>query len=53
METVEQFLARGGEITVLDTTERAVKDPNREFSICSAGVRERKKFEELENERRR
>ena len=46
VETVEQFLARGGEITVLDTTERAVKDPNREFSIVSAGARERKQYEE-------
>lgn len=44
-ETPEEYLARGNKITVLDPTERSIKDPNREFSICSAGARERKRAE--------
>lgn len=46
METIEQFLARGGQIKVLDTKDRALHCPNREFSIVSAGARERKQYEE-------
>lgn len=46
METVEQFIARGGRVHKLATTDRALTCPNREFSIVSQGQRERKQQQE-------